>query len=269
MNLSEITNDSSPSTESQEIKFGLKCSLIAHLFLFLAVLIQSVIFPSKPIPYIPTLRVDLVGLPDLLKNEMKTPTSPALKEEVSKLLKETEQEAVDLKKQAPPKEIAKKEEMTLSKASPKSDVKKLEKKNKSALDRLRSLSKIQDPSPSQVKAPSSSPLIKGNRLSPGTSLSGDAKEGAGSEYYDMIRERLQQHWALPPWIARQKLAAQVQIFIDPKGIVKTYTFVKPSGSPQFDDAIKKTLAESQPFPTPPESFKNSLITQGVLIGFPL
>src|ERR1035437_4339097 len=50
---------------------GLRWSLICHLSLVVAIVVKSLIFPSDVKPFIPSLRVDLVGLPDNLKKELE------------------------------------------------------------------------------------------------------------------------------------------------------------------------------------------------------
>ena len=94
----------------------------------------------------------------------------------------------------------------------------------------------------------SAPPIKGNKISKGTSLSGDAKESDQANYYDQFLGRLRDNWALPVWLSRQNLSAQVQIYIDARGRLHGFRFVKLSGNAQFDDAVKQALEESAPFP---------------------
>jgi TonB family protein len=100
-------------------------------------------------------------------------------------------------------------------------------------------------------------------------LSGDAKESAETSYYDLIKDRLAENWALPPWLARQKLSAQVIININAQGHVARIQFTRTSGNPQFDDAIRTAIKQSDPFPSPPQEILTILQNQGILVGFPL
>jgi TonB family protein len=145
--------------------------------------------------------------------------------------------------------------------SKKADVSR-EKRLKSALDRIKSLSKIQE------EAPSSLPM-KGNKLSKGTSLSGDAVEAAEASYFDLVRDRLQAYWELPVWLQRQKLTAEVQIFIDSRGKLRNFRFTRSSGNEKFDEEVRKALTQSQPFPIPPEAIVSSVLVDGISVGFPL
>lgn len=248
-----------------EITPAIKWSIFGHILLILFVVAGNIIFPGKPAPYTPTLRVDLVALPDVLKKDLSLPDSTSqLKEEITKALKEAEQEAKKVKAPTPePKEIAKKDEMVV-KPKPQSESKTVIHKNKRALDRIKSLAKLQEGSEKK-----SNQLVKGNQLSPGTSLSGDARESAEAHYFDLVRDRLQENWSLPTWIARQDFSAQIQIYIDKQGNLRNFKFIKTSGNAQFDDAIKRTLKESQPFAAPPRELQTHLLLDGITVGFPL
>jgi outer membrane biosynthesis protein TonB len=234
----------------QNYSQSFKYSLIAHLSLIAFVILKSFVFPGKPIPYTPALRVDLVALPDLLKKDLKfiPPTPPAATKEKPK----EKEEIVE--------EKAEEEEAVIT--TKKKDAR--ENKIKNALARIKALDKISEES----KTPPS-PIIKGNAISKGTSLSGDAKETAMTSYYDLVRNKLQENWSLPVWVARQEFSCQVQIFIDMRGRISRYRFSKVSGNAQFDEAVKKTLKISQPFPPPTEDIASTVLVDGILVGFPL
>ncbi|MEO5970692.1 MAG: TonB family protein, partial [Bdellovibrionia bacterium] len=128
----------------------------------------------------------------------------------------------------------------------------------------------ESPSPeSQISKNDLKLLVRGNKLSPGTSLSADAKEASEANYLDSLRDRLRQNWFLPAWIAKQSLNAQVLVRIDAAGILREFRMVKLSQNAQFDEAVKQALQQSQPFPPPPLELKTGLLSHGILIGFPL
>jgi TonB family protein len=260
---------------------ALRFSFIAHAIFIGAVVFKSLVFPSKAKPYIPTLRVDMVALPDALKKDLQNLPPTASNKDIAKALKEAEADAKNIKSvkiPVPPKvkepvETAEKDELVLhpkktAVATPEEKPAAREKKLKSAMDRIKALDKIRAMEDGD-KPSHRAVVVKGNKISKGTSLSGDAKEAAEANYNDLLRARLQENWELPVWIARQNLSAQVQVYIDGRGKVRSFRFMKPSGNAQFDAAIKKTLEESQPFPTPPEGIVGSLLADGILIGFPL
>lgn len=230
---------------------GIKWSFVGHVVLALLILIKSVVFPGKPLPYIPTLRVDLVGLPDVLKKDLHKET---FNKEIAQVLKKAAQKAVP------------KNEMVIHpKHVTSSDEKSVSSKNLRALERMKSLAKIQN-----LESSHSAPkIIKGNRLSAGKSLSSDAEESSEANYLDLLRDRLQDNWTLPAWIARQNLSAQVRVFINAQGHLQKLKFVKFSGNAQFDEAVQEALKNSQPFPVPPEALHHLLLSDGILVGFPL
>jgi TonB family protein len=254
---------------------SLKLSLVIHLVLLFLALVQDFFFQGQPKTYIPSLRVDLVALPDLLKSETKKIHQRELQKELSQILAQAEKKAQKIQKEqsllkrTPSLPAAKPHEMTLT-PSTATHPKEISHRNRQALDRLKLLAKIHDKIRESPQKTSPSPLlIKGNQISQGSSLSSDARESLEQNYSDLLKDRLQENWSLPPWISRQNLSAQVEIRIDAQGHLSRVQFVKPSGNSQFDEAVKKTLQLSQPFPHPPEEVRLSLQKNGILIGFPL
>ena len=254
------------SSGDDSLSKGLKWSFIAHGVFFVAIILKSLVFPSQAPPYIPSLRVDVVGLPDILKKDLAKVSKATEQSQIDaqkavekQAEKETKPKAI---KAAKIKEMADPNEMVLK---PKQQSKKeaRDKKLKSALARIKALEKISDePAPKAV-------VIRGNAVSKGTSLSGDAKETSDSAYFDAVRNRLLESWALPVWIARQNLSAKVKIYIDAHGRVHGLDFLKSSGNPQFDSAVKKAISESDPFPVPPAELVNFVLVNGITFGFPL
>ncbi|MEK6705315.1 MAG: TonB family protein [Bdellovibrionota bacterium] len=241
-----------------DYKNGFALSLIIHGVLFTAVVVKSLVFPGKMPTYIPSLRVDIVGLPDILKKDLKNisqiPAPPA----------ETADKAAVKRDAISPTE---KDEMVLKPKQTKQNDR--QQKLKGALARIRALEKISSMVNGKHSSAPTSGLIKGNAISKGTSLSGEAKESAEASYFDHIKERLQENWTLPVWLARQNFSAQVKIYIDSRGRIRSFRFIKPSGNQQFDNAVNQTIQESQPYPVPPGDLAGSLLIDGILIGFPL
>src|SRR5437764_1266782 len=90
------------SAYDRDLSRGFKISVIAHIALALFLLIKTVVFPGNPVPIIPTLRVDVVGLPDLLKQELKNVPQAQSSEKMQEALKQAEESA---KKIEPPKPV--------------------------------------------------------------------------------------------------------------------------------------------------------------------
>jgi TonB family protein len=269
----------SPVDPDDTLRRHLKHSGLLHLTLLLFVTVKGLVFPDKPKPYLPALRVDLVGLPDILKKDLAD--IPPLPPSASKPAAEPDSDSA---KSRPEPETADPDEMVLKKTRPqditrrnRDRLKQLElesrreserkKKMDAAVERMKSLAKITEGE--QGEDPKPGVLIKGNQISRGTSLSGDAREGAEPSYYDSVKARLQQHWELPVWLKRQELSARVEIFIDSRGMIRSYRFTQPSGNAQFDEAVKRTLQVSQPFPAPPKTQAATILLYGISVGFPL
>jgi TonB family protein len=248
--------------------FGLKRSLAGHALLFLAAFAKSFVFPGNTSPYIPVLKVDLVELPDILKKDLAVTAQNQLSKDISKILKQAEQDAKRLKAKVP--QVAEKDEMVVKPKS--SSEKSIQKKNRRAMDRIKALAKIQDSTSADLQISKKDLkllIVKGNKLSPGTSLSADAKEASQANYLDSLRDLLRQNWFLPAWIAKQNLGAQVLIRIDSAGILREFRLVKSSQNTQFDEAVKQAIQQSQPFPPPPPELKTGILSDGILVGFPL
>lgn len=266
------------SASEHEEAFGLgpaaRLSLISHVVFAVVVLLAGWIFPSEPKPYIPSLRVDLVGLPDVLKKDLDQlqgtvppqesgkdkpqPTEPV----AEPLAPKTQAKKTEVKEKAAPDEMVLKPKQETAKER--------EKRMKSALARIKALNKIAVPeekNESVNERPQA--LIKGNQISRGSSLSGEARENSESGYYDQVLGAVRSNWSLPVWLARQKLSARVRVLIDAAGNVTSIQFTQASGNAAFDAQVKRSILESQPLPRPPENLRGSVLRNGVLLGFPL
>lgn len=270
----------------REDKLGraLTWSLMGHGAIAFVLLVKSLVFPGHPVMIAPALRVDLVGLPDLLKKDLANVPKNLPKTDLQEKLAEAARDAKKIKPVAEP-EIAKPDEMVLKPtkvekkipvadkedtAKEKAKEKAKSKKIDTALAKIRALERLKDNTDTEKADDNDDAvIIKGNSVSKGTSLSGDAREKAQVGYYDQIRETLVEYWALPSWLSREKLSAQIQIRIDPAGRILSSKFIKSSGNAAFDEAIKSTLRDAQPLPRPPKELLSSLADDGVIVGFPL
>ncbi len=246
---------------------ALRWSVFVHGAITLFIILKSLVFPSEPILFLaPSLRVDIVGLPDLLKKDLSQVSKkiPDLEKTVTKPITPV----APIETEAKPDEmVLKPTKIVKKKANLEEDVKdnSRDKKLQSALARIRALEKLKD----KDERDDDAVIIRGNQISKGTSLSGDARESVQSGYPDLVRDALIEFWALPPWLSRQKLAAQIVIRIDPAGSILSSKFLKTSGNPQFDEAILATLRDAQPLPRPPKELAESLADSGIIVGFPL
>jgi len=251
------------ATREDQLGRAVTWSLIGHGAIAIFIVVKSLVFPGDPIVITPSLRVDLVGLPDLLKKDLAN---------VPKALPKPNLEEKSVTKPEMPVPVAKPDELVLNptkvKKTTTEEEKAKAKKIDSALARIRALERLKDKA-DDTDQDDEAIVIRGNQVSAGSSLSGNARENAQAGYYDRIREALVEYWSLPPWLARQTLSAQIQIRIDPAGRVLASKFLKSSGSAPFDEAILATLRDAQPLPRPPKELVQSLIDNGVVVGFPL
>jgi TonB family protein len=232
-------------TPADPISRAIKISAGIHLGLLLVLFLKSIVLPSEPNTkeYIPSLRVDLVALPDQKTTEQITPAMPAVAPEEVK--------------------EAEKKEKVAQKTEEKGDYSLNKKKNKkermkSALDRIKALEKIKD-----------GEQIKGNKVMKGSSSKGQASDSVQTTYIDMVLDKVRNEWELPQWLKDQNLTAKVLIKIDRRGIITSTRFLKSSGNEQFDAAVKRTLQASVPFPAPPLSILADMSGDGIVFGFPI
>lgn len=223
---------------------AIKVSLIAHVSLLAILFLKSIILPSDPRTkeYIPSLRVDLVALPDQKTTDHVTPAMPTPAPVHDSVKESSKKEAV------PPVE---KGDYTLNK-------KKSKDRLKNALDRIKSLEKIKE-----------GEQIKGNQVKKGSSSKGIVTESVETTYYDVLHDKIVNEWELPQWLKDKNLSAKVLIKIDRRGMITQTHFIKSSGNEQFDAAVKRTLQASVPFPAPPTSILATVSQDGVVFGFPI
>ena len=241
------------SDSNQNLRRFLLISLSIHIGVILILFIKSVVLPSIPKEYVPSLRVDLVALPDRKMNDIQVP--PASKEEPKVSPKSAEKAKIETKTE-------KDGDYSVSKKKKKPTKKETEaqQKLKNALARIKALERIKAMQGEQ---------IKGNQVSKGSALSGEAKASLETTYFDVVLERVRSYWELPKWLQEQNLDAKVLVFINRRGEISSFKFIKSSGSAQFDDEVKRTLQASSPFAIPPEGILSDVSTEGVVLGFPL
>ncbi len=251
-------------TQGTLFKRAIQISLVLHLGLIAFVLLKSILLPDAPKEFLPSLRVDLVALPDLKKSETALPAAPAPAEPAPPAPEKKESVATPKKAESAPEiergdySVAKRKQKHKEKSKKEKDARK---KLKQALDRIRAIERI--------KALAGGEEVKGNQISKGSSLSGEAKQALESSYFDVVLERVRTFWELPKWLQDQNRSAKVMIFLDSQGKLKTLQMIQSSGNPAFDSEVKRTLQAAAPFPVPPSAIAGEIGKQGILLGFPL
>jgi outer membrane biosynthesis protein TonB len=225
---------------------ALKRSLIGHAIVIAIATLSSMIHQQPRERIIPTLRVDLVALPDHKKDEAQALPAPEKIEPEKKTAASVTPEPTVVT----PKVKVQEADVSLSKKR-----KKIEKSMKGAIERLRALEKLR--------------ALKGNIISKGTTTSGEAKEREEATYFDGVLQKLRDNWELPSWLQTQGLSAQVIVYLNSKGNILRIQFKRPSGNEVYDQEVRRAIQRSAPFDVPPEAVTESLSEDGVLLGFPL
>lgn len=270
----------------EPIGLGVLVSIGLHLLLVAGFTIKAIFFTAPEIDFSQAVRVDLVGLPDKLdpnialapqNPEQKESAKPAEKKEVSQEVPPpTPKVELPDKKQKPVVETKQTQQPKTSEP----DTIKIEKakaKQSSAIAKLKALDaleKIKEDVQNEKKAISGNgsgrtggPLIKGNVISAGSSLTGLSKL-QHDEYIANLDRHIKEHWTLPEWLASKDYKAQVRVYIDSRGLLVKKALVKSSGNPTYDDYALATIEKSIPFPIPPEKLTAHLEINGFIVGFP-
>lgn len=271
--------EQTPIKEDEQLSRGLGVSFALHALIFSIFTLKAVFFTPESIDFTQAVRVDIVGLPD--KVEPKTLPPPAAEEAKPSL----PQKEKPLEKSAPKvaeKKIPTPVETVKTPPPQKNEdgvnIEKVKSKQQSAIEKLKALTALEKIKEEASKENSQNPVgagkadggvakIKGNVLSPGTSLTGLAKLQHDTYAAD-LDNHIKQNWSLPEWLAKRDFKAQAKVFIDSRGNILGRKIVKSSGNPNYDEEVLATIDRSAPFPAPPDKFLAIVSVDGILIGFP-
>jgi TonB family protein len=250
-----------PSENEQDrlLSRFIKFSLGLHVAVLVLLFLKGTLAPSEPKEYLPSLRVDLVGLPDrkVLDQANVKPLEKAPEEVKPAPVKPEPKVEIPAEKDSGDFSVAKKK--AKEKKTSKKEI-EAQKKLKNALARIKALERI--------KAMEGEP-IRGNQISKGSAISGSAKVALETTYIDVVVERVRANWELPKWLQDQGLQAKVTLYIDRQGQLKRFEFTKSSGNEQFDSEVKRTLQVAAPFPVPPDAVAGDMTDGGISLGFPI
>ncbi len=268
--MNELEQD---TPQDDQFKRGIGISFALHALLFSFFTLKAVFFTQESIDFTQAVRVDIVGLPDKIEEKDLKPPAPAATPAPKPALPEKPEPP-------PPPKTEKKPEPKPEPAKPQpkiDDAVNLEKnkaKQQSAMEKLKAmaaLEKIKADVANEKKKPTPDATpgsqVKGNMVSPGTSLAGLTKLQHETYGADLDRH-IKQHWSLPEWLAKRDLKAQARVYIDSRGNILDRKIVKSSGNPSYDEEVLATLDKAAPFPAPPDKFQALVSVDGILIGFP-
>ena len=227
-------------------------SLALHVGFVLFVTLRSLLFSSATIEIPQSVRVDLVGLPNKIKDPTPAPPVPVPQTQ-PEVAKPVEPVAKPKPTVVPPEKI------------------NLKDAQKKALDKLRAqeaLKKLKDEVANQKKstenpAPPPPQQFRGNIISSGSSFTGLSRLRV-NEYLAYLFGRIQQNWSIPQWLNETELKASVIISIDDRGYVVRKEIRTSSGNSVFDSSCLSAIADASPFDPPPNEVREALL----LVNFP-
>jgi TonB family protein len=238
-------------------------SILFHLAIFVFLTVKIMLFPSDIPDYQQSVRIDVVALPEKMKDIEKAPKAtapPPAKEEIEKKVEKKPPVKAEVKKP----EVKKEKIFSEKKIKKKTEEEKkevVEDEQDSAIARLKALQKLKDKSHTQTEE------YKGNALSKGNSLTGLEKLHHDS-YLDDLETHIRKYWNLPEWLADGNLKASVLLLIDKSGGIISKKLVVKSGNSLFDEHVMSTIEKASPLPPPPAELVNYYMTKGIGIRFP-
>ena len=251
------------------LKQSVGYSLIAHFLVFLFFTVKAVFFTGDPGIYESAVKVDLVAMPDKIDNAK---TYPELEPEaIEKPTEILQPKPTPASAPAPTKIAVKELQKNVDRDSINLDAAK--KKQAAAMDKLKQLEALESiqkdiESDNLKKRSQEKPKpIKGNVLSSGSELTGVSRL-QHDNYISSVEHHIRQNWALPEWLAKKNLKAQVRVRFDENGNILSKDIYRTSGNPSFDEVVMSTVEKSAPVPPPPAKFVRILSVEGILLGFP-
>jgi TonB family protein len=261
--------------QNERFKRFFGVSLALHAALLATGLIGNLILPGNPELFVPTVQIDMVALPDLVKSQKEQILDKTLpvKDEPAPKEKPAEKVAEKEPEKTKPKDEPKPDEMTLKRerdAAAKKALERLREEMKKAQKdaEKKKLEELADKRKENQKRFEEAfrNALKGNQVNEGTSTSG-VSEATKNAYIGMIQQTIRSNWGLPAWLQNRGLSAAVVIQIDGRGNVVGFRFTKPSGNDTFDEYVKSAVQQST-FAPPPEEMART-VRSGVGVRFPL
>lgn len=267
------------SNEQLKLKKYLKFSLGLHGGLLLLMVASEFISPSTSEIFQPSVQIDMVALPDLVKAQnapVVDTTLPVKDAPPPPPPPPPPEEKAPVAKAEEKPEPAVADEMALKKE------KAAESEAKKAMERLKAQMRKQQREEERLREAEINKrqeglkrfeetyraALRGNQTNQGTSASGAIAE-ARNAYFGHMTERLRSNWALPAWLQGKGLRAVVRMYVDNRGHAIRYNFVQSSGNDVFDEYVKRAIKDSSPFAPPPEEMAKGLRNNGLELEFPL
>ena len=237
-------------------------SLIAHIFVLLFTFgLPELIRPAPRILY-PTIRVDLVGLPEKRPFELTPPAPEVPKEEVAK----PKTEPLKEKKKEEPKPVVKPKPLSPEEKKLKSIVEETKKTPKKKEDEELEKAVSEVAKMKKEEEAVEKELYKGNIKAEGTAVTGPTGEGA-HPYLTYVEQAILQAWKPPLKRAEREIKTTIAIYINGRGEIFKAIIETPSGNEEFDRSAEEAVKKASPLKSPPEGLATSLEDDGIKINF--
>ncbi len=231
-------------------------------------------FAPQTLQLMPSVQIDMVALPDRVKNQAQEPVDtslPVKKEPVPpppEKKAEPESRPEDLvleqkKEQQREKEAEKQAKAALAKIREqlKKEQQAEEAKKKAALDKRREDMKRFEETYRNA--------LKGNQANQGSSSTGEISQTTMDAYVGHVIGKIRSNWALPSFLQSQGLSARIIVRIDAQGRIIKMIFTKVSGNTLFDSNAEKAVRDAGQFAPPPAEMASGLRNGGIEVKFPL
>lgn len=226
----------------ENFKNFLMVSLMLHLSFLLIIPLKNLLLPNKTLNLSRSIRVDVVALPEKMKEEIsKEHTAPTPSEIVRKKTPVKKNENLLSTKDAQEKAFAKLKAMQ-------------------ALEKIKQeMSSTRPEQTNTVKAPP----YKGQIISSGHSFTGLSQLRV-NDYLENLTGQIRDRWELPQWLSGANLKAVVVVSIDSRGYAIKNEIYTSSGHAVFDASCLAAVKTALPFAPPPDEVREALL----LIRFP-
>jgi TonB family protein len=211
-----------------------------------------------------SVRVDMVAMPKLTVNELKSATIPeqGTQPEVEKKVEPAKASIVEpIEKDAFIKEGKNKKSFAeMMKNMQKTAKEKLTEKAGAKSGTKNDSGVLKDL------------ILAGNKVSQGTAITGkggDNESGPFIDYLSQLPEQVRVYWKLPSYLMNKNLKARVRVYVGSSGQLLRAEIFESSGSPEYDQRAIEAIKASAPFPVPEQGIQSRLSRGDVVLGFPL
>jgi len=237
------------NNDNKTFKLGYSISISAHLIALIALFIIQTYKFNKAIPisessFPSSIKVDVVGLPNILKKD------------VEQIVNEQQVEPDS------------KDTMSLD------ENKKIITSKLKILDKLKNLKQKEEylKKIKQIKGLKTEGVFSESAINVATT------SGVGSgtntvpsnydEYLLAVKTLIRRNWKVPRWMEKSEYQAVISLVIKTDGSIDNLSVNESSGNSLFDNLAISAIENSTPFPAPPITVQETLQNDGITLSFP-